>query len=335
LTGPVVAAFLLLAAVLLVSGVAKAADRRATEDAFTALRVPVVPPPLGARLLPYAEIALAALLIVLPAPLLAAAAALALLLFLAYWLLIARALTFDPPPTCACFGGLGGHRVTPATLLRNTILVGLAVVALVSAVRGGDMLGGLAGLSSTDLAWLAVLTVAMLLAGLVARTDAASASLPEGPDGEYLRLPIPYGVVEDAEGRRHTLLELAAARARLLLMLSPGCGPCGRVAARIDEWSRALDGVVAVHPVYEIPVRGLPELDHSRESTLHQPERNVSRVLGDGSTPAAVLLGADGLLAGGPVHGEEPIAELVEEILAQLGEPPPMADARQREPEVR
>jgi hypothetical protein len=321
LTGPVVVSFLLLAAVLLVSGVAKVADRQATEDAFTALRVPVVPPALGARVLPYAEIALAVLLIVLPAPLLAAAAALALLLFLTYWLLIARALTFDPRPTCACFGRLGGHRMTPATLVRNTILVALAVVALVSAVRGGDVLEGMAGLSSTDLAWLAVLVVAMVLTGLVARTDGAAPGLPEGPDDEYLRLPIPYGVVEDADGRRHTLLELAATRARLLVMLSPGCGPCGRIAARIGEWSRALDGVVAVHPVYDVPVRGLPELDHSRESTLHQPDSNVSRVLGSASTPCAVLLGADGLLAGGPVGGEIPITELVEELLAEIRAP--------------
>jgi hypothetical protein len=321
MTGPLVVPFLLLAAVLLVSGVAKVADRQATEDMFTSLRVPVVPPVLGARVLPYAEIALALLLLVLSGPLLVVAAVLALLVFLAYWLLIARALTFDPRPTCACFGRLGGHRVGPATLARNTILVALAVVALVAAPRGDGVLGGLVDFSSDDAVWLSVLVVAMALTWFVARTDEpAPEQVPEGVDGDYVRLPIPYGVVEDAKGRRHTLRELAKTQARLLVMLNPGCGGCKRIASRVDEWTRALDGVVAVHPVYTGRLDQLPDLGHARETTLHQPESNVSHMLGSNTTPAAVLLGADGLLAGGPVYGENPVTELVEDILEELGE---------------
>lgn len=73
---------LTLAAVLVVSGVAKLRDPRATRDAFTALRVPdVVPADASARALSWAEIALAALLVLAPGGwLLPVAVALALLM---------------------------------------------------------------------------------------------------------------------------------------------------------------------------------------------------------------------------------------------------------------
>ena len=48
-----------LAVVLAVSGATKVPARRQTEDAFEALRIPLVPRALGAAVLPWAEIALA------------------------------------------------------------------------------------------------------------------------------------------------------------------------------------------------------------------------------------------------------------------------------------
>ncbi len=156
MTAPLVVPFLLLAGVLLVSGAAKVSDRVATADMFTALRVPFVSPAVGAAALPYVEIVLGLALLLARGPLLVVASGVTLLLFTTYWLLIARALTFDPPVSCACFGKLGGHLVDGWTLARNTLLVGLSVVALVSAARGVDVIGGLADFTSTDVAWLCV-----------------------------------------------------------------------------------------------------------------------------------------------------------------------------------
>ena len=58
---------LTLSAVLLTSGVAKLRDRRATRDAFDALRVPaLLPADASATALPWVEVALAGLLLVAP-----------------------------------------------------------------------------------------------------------------------------------------------------------------------------------------------------------------------------------------------------------------------------
>ena len=39
-------------------------------------------------------------------------------------------------------------------------------------------------------------------------------------------------------------------------------------------------------------------------------------------SPGAVLLGADGLMAGGPVAGERDVEQFVEDVMEQLAEAP-------------
>ena len=122
---------LTLSAVLLTSGVAKLRDARATQDAFVALRVPtVVPAGPSAAALPWVEIVLAVLLLVSPAAVAWLPAAAVLLLMLAYTALIARALRFDEPVSCSCFGSIGHHEVGPQTLSRNVLLSVLDALAL-------------------------------------------------------------------------------------------------------------------------------------------------------------------------------------------------------------
>ena len=107
----------------------------------------------------------------------------------------------------------------------------------------------------------------------------------------------------DGAGGVKTLRALAAGQAQLLVLLNRNCAPCDRTAAQIGQWSAALEPVVAVVAIY-------PE---------DEPDLNVRHVFGISGAPAAVLLGADGLLAGGPVAGERRVAELVEDIQVQLG----------------
>ena len=61
--------------------------------------------------------------------------------------------------------------------------------------------------------------------------------------------------------------------------------------------------------------------DHAHELAATEPELNVRRLFSVGH-PAAVLLGADGYLAGGPVAGEDDVAEFVAEVLAALADAP-------------
>ena len=93
---------LTLVAVLATSGAAKLRDRRATRDAFDALRVPgIVPADPAAAALPWAELALAVLLLVAPGGWLVPVAVALVLLMVAYTGIIARALGFDEPVTCS------------------------------------------------------------------------------------------------------------------------------------------------------------------------------------------------------------------------------------------
>ena len=318
---PLALPFLALAAVLLLSGLAKLGDRTATEDMFVALKVPLVPPAVGALLLPYAEVALAAALLVARGPILVVATVLTTLLFAAYWALIARALTFDPPVSCACFGRLGGHRVDRFTLVRNTILVLLAGLATAAAVDGTYLVGVLGDFTADDWAWLGLTVLVAALAVLVAREGAApTSSAPGGgeDDGEYQRLPIPHAVLEDVNGHQVTLRDFAYAHARLLVLLSPSCLSCRRVDAQLTGWAERLGDAVTLHAVYEAPLAEVTDPAYDLTRCYHQPARGVSTVLGMPYTPSAVLLGADGLLAGGPVVGEAEVERLVEDVLEQL-----------------
>ncbi len=314
---------LTLSAVLLTSGVAKLRDRRATQDAFIALRVPaVVPAGPSARALPWVEIVLAVLLLVTPAGLAWVSAVAVLLLMLAYTALIARALRFDEPVTCSCFGSIGRHDVGPQTLGRNILLSGLSALVLWFALAGGSAPAAMSELNSagwwTLVAASASAAVAVLVAGL---PPAKPSSRPSGPDAElldYERQPIPYGVLTHVNGRSSTLVEAASNQARMLFFLNMHCGSCMRIAEKLDSWADRLDPAVGLLAVYGDQTIAGEQDGHRRELATWEPELNVQRVFGLSGTPAAVVLGADGLLAGGPVVGEANIFELVEAVLAEV-----------------
>ena len=131
---------LTLAALLLTSGIAKLRDTRGTRDAFDALRVPrVVPKDAAANALPWVEIALALLLLISPSGWLVPVTLALALLMLAYAVVVGRALNFDEPVTCSCFGSLGRHDVNRTMLARNVLLVGLAAAAVWFAADGGSV----------------------------------------------------------------------------------------------------------------------------------------------------------------------------------------------------
>ena len=57
--------------------------------------------------------------------------------------------------------------------------------------------------------------------------------------------------------------------------------------------------------------------------TLYDPKRFVYEALRLRGTPSAVLLGADGMLAGGPVAGHDAISTFVADVEAELAERSP------------
>ena len=229
-----------LAAVLLTSGVAKVRDPQATRDAFLALRAPASDG-AAAPALPWVEIALAVLLLAAPSRWLVPVTVALVLLVLVYFWLVARALGFDKPVSCSCFGRLGRHEVDRVTLARNALLVVLAGVALWRAVDGWSAWQAVEGMDEGDV-WALVAAVTAAAVAVLSAEGCVTAA-PPNADAELLdydRRPIPYGVLTVTEGRTATLAELAATQARLLVVLSPACGPCIRTAEKLDGWAAEL-----------------------------------------------------------------------------------------------
>ena len=315
---------LTLVAVLVTSGVAKLRDQRATRDAFDALRVPgLVPAEAAARALPWVEMTLALLMLVSPSTGLVPVAVLVLGLMLTYTWVIVRALGFDEPVTCSCFGALGRHEIDRTTLARNILLSLLAAAAVWFALEGGSAPAAVSQLDGAGWAMLAATSASAVVAVLVVGGVPTEVSPPAAEEDllDYERRPIPYGVLQLSDGTTATLTELATTQARLVVLLNQGCGPCIRIGEKLDGWAERLDpdvGVVAVHATAEAATE---VREHAPELATWEPDLNVRRVFGTG-TPTAVLLGADGWLAGGPASGEDAIVELVDAVLEQIDAPP-------------
>lgn len=324
---------LVLAVVLLASGVAKL---RAPDD-LAGWRDLGVPPALRRewlrRLHPWAELALGAALAVLGGWLGLLAALVALALMLAYTVLVARVVRRSDDTSCACFGAR--KRVTRVTLVRN-IWLSLLALATVAVVWANPLLGGAVAAATADLAWVVALAVAAVTASLVvwpegeasvvaSSTIASPAAGPPttgGDDLDYIRTRTPAVPVTTADGTVVNLRTLAARKPILLLAVSSVCGPCESIYERRDEW-RALLPEVDVRLLLAEPAAMSRWTERDEPQSLHDVEEYVSGSIGDWATPTAVLIGADGMLAGGPVTGDLAVERFIDDVYESLhGERP-------------
>ncbi|MGB7818476.1 MAG: MauE/DoxX family redox-associated membrane protein [Ornithinibacter sp.] len=321
---PLLLPVLTVSVVLLLSGLAKLRDPDSLERAFTSLEVPsALSAPLVRRLVPWAEIALGVSLLLATGPALVVAAALSLLVFVAYLVLVVRAVRRPEPADCGCFGAIGDSRVSAATVWRNLALVLSAALAVVAGTQGVGLLGALA--EGSALGWIAMAALTAAVAVLVtwrsgdvepAGVDSGREPITVDEDGEYVRRPVPRAQVL-TDGGQLELVERAASRsAHLLVFLNPGCGACQRIGPDLEQWGRELDPVVV-----QAVLRGEPRLvefyEYLRGRAWFDPHGMAGEAFGV-PAPSAVLVGADGLLAGGPVSGEDDIREFVAEIAEHL-----------------
>lgn len=334
-------ASLTLVAVLILSGLAKRPDPQSTHSMMRLLRLPgFIANETVARILPWGELAVAALLLTPWRWSFTLGAVAAVALFITFWVIVARAMTFDPRPTCGCFGRVGDHRINGRTVARNTILVGLALVSVWTAVRGETATGLLVDFTANDWLWLllavALAAVALFVLGSAPgqakplskrqlrdlerqREEAAAraAATPEDPD-DYVRRPIPRGTLVGQDHSTTTLQQLSRQQAQLVLLANCWCGSTVAAIDKLPVWRERLPqlGVQLVHT--------LAPWDEPRlagdDGVWWDPGQQVYEALEAGASPAAVLLGADGLLAGGPVNGVEEIDQFVEDIAAELAE---------------
>lgn len=309
----VLAGYLLLAAVLSVAGVGTLARPELAAAGAATLGVPRALRGLAtARAHGTLEVLLAAGLL-LPAPVVRWPALAVVAVLGCYLGLVARAVARGGQGDCHCFGGFGSSRLGGATVARNALLVGVALLVAVDAWRGGSVPAHLGAAGGRAGWWLAAVAVTALVALLV-RGGGKSGAGQHGVERAGAGGPLPDTSVElDAVPR--SLRELAAERPRLLLFLSPTCGPCLHLSDRLEELRERLPGT-GVHVVTPLrPERLTSEQASWRPGLMLDPGRATTDALGVGEPPAAVLLAGEQVVAG-PVHGPEAVLRLVDDAAA-------------------
>ncbi|MEI5583933.1 MULTISPECIES: MauE/DoxX family redox-associated membrane protein [unclassified Agromyces] len=286
------------------------------------------------RLHPWGELALGLALALLGGWLGALAGLASVALMGAYTWLIARALNTarqsGADAACACFGE--STPVTRVTLVRNAWLL-LVALLTTSTIWATPTLGGALAALGGEWGWIVALAAAAATSALIVwrapertevapRPTAGDLALADRGELEYIRTRTPAVPVTLGDGTPANLRTLSRSRPILLLAVSETCGSCAAVIERVPEW-RALLPEVEVRMLVSAPpeLSALTEREHPH--TLHDPERNVRASIADWGTPAAVLLGIDGLLAGGPEQGATAILSFVDDIYESLhGERP-------------
>ncbi|MDP3953048.1 MauE/DoxX family redox-associated membrane protein [Microbacterium sp.] len=332
------AAPLILAGVLIASGVAKLRHPE-DEAAWADLGVPAaLRRGWLMRLHPWAELLLAAALLVLGGVLGALAAACAVILFGAYLGLVAHRLTVGTDASCNCFGA--PEPITSVTIVRNAWFLLLAIVAA-AVTWATPLLGGPLAALGDQWLWLIGIAAAAFSAVLVLwhpasadhpveagvptiadRATSEHASSTAADPAEYIRTRTPAVPVMLADGSTVNLRQLAARGPILLLAVKEDCGACRPVINAVPRWRELLPEVAVRFLLWPAPENSALT-EHSEPQSLHDPYFYVQGSIADWSTPAAVLIGADGYLAGGPVSGYDDVSAFVGDIYENLhGERP-------------
>jgi peroxiredoxin len=337
---------LLLAAVFVVAGLAKLADRAGSRQALVGFGLPAaLAAPLG-LLLPLAELAVAVAL--LPAAWAWWGALGALVLLLLFVVGIGFNLARGRTPDCHCFGQLHSEPVGWPTLARNGILASLAGFV----VWQGQHTAGLSAVS-----WLGTLTVAqwvglivgLIVLGLLAAEGALLAQLLQ-QNGRLLRrletveehlgivntgaaaglpigAPAPRFQLPSLNGDTLTLDALGVPGKPVLLIFShPGCGACMTLLPDIGRWQRDHADRVTLVLVSQGPAEDnrVKVAEHGLTHVLLQRDYEVLQAYQAGGTPSAVLVRPDGTIGSPVTTGPDAIRALVARA-ARLPIPLPMA----------
>jgi peroxiredoxin len=340
----VVTARVLLAAVFVVAGLAKLADRAGSRQAVEDFGVPAVLAAPVAVLLPAAELAVAVAVLPRVSAWWGALGALGLLLLFAAG--IAVNLARGHHPDCHCFGQLHSAPAGWPTLLRNLGLAAVAglVVVVGQQTPGPSVVGWFTALPAAERVAVAggvavtallagggwVLTLMMTQQGrlllriealetAVAATDRApglavagdaavpAAGLPVGVPAPGFRLPDLAGGVTGLESLR------SAGKPVVLVFSDPGCGPCTALLPEIGRWQREFAAAVVVALISRGPVDAVRAKAGERglSHVLVQKDREVARAYEAHGTPSAVLVNRDGTVGSPLAQGIDAVRALV------------------------
>ena len=322
-----------LVVTLTASGIAKAKDPSSTVEGILNLGLDSVAPlKLTPAVLPWAELVLAAGLLFAPGPLFPVFAIASCALMVFYLVVIARALATGRTEGCNCFGKKSAAPVSRYTLIRNIALTIAGILTVVASFVGGKaVVYELVGLNGSGWLWAVGAALIALTLWAIQRGESLAEPAPDIPEvvlpsaadesEDYVRVPIPYASIYTTDGRVTTLRDMSRVQARVLFFASPTCGSCTPILKTIPRWQKLLPQL-GLHPVFssEEKIRQahkLEKLDEGVEA-LVDPKHAAMHNFGRG-TPMAVILGSDGMLAGGPVAGTSDVKQLMDDLLVEFG----------------
>ena len=323
----------ILVVTLTASGIAKAKDPSSTVEGILNLGLDSVAPlKLTPAVLPWAELLLAAGLLFAPGPLFPVFAIASCALMVFYLVVIARALATGRTEGCNCFGKKSAAPVSRYTLIRNIALTIAGILTVVASFVGGKaVVYELVGLNGSGWLWAVGAALIALTLWAIQRGESLAEPAPDIPEvvlpsaadesEDYVRVPIPYASIYTTDGRVTTLRDMSRVQARVLFFASPTCGSCTPILKTIPRWQKLLPQL-GLHPVFssEEKIRQahkLEKLDEGVEA-LVDPKHAAMHNFGRG-TPMAVILGSDGMLAGGPVAGTSDVKQLMDDLLVEFG----------------
>ena len=318
-----IVARLCLAAVFIVAGVAKLADRPGTRQALTDFDVPrrLASPLL--LLLPAAELTVATALLF---PTTARWGATGSLVLLALFVVgLTRVLRRGEAPDCHCFGQVHSKPASWVTVARNFVLA-LPAAYVVLAGPGPSLASWVADTDATDL-WLiatgALATLTTTTSFLLWRENRRLRSTG-GREAASLRqigALAPHFTLPSTTGRAVSLQDLLADdRACLLTFVSPGCGPCKALLPELARWHDTITERLALTLITAVKATEAEQLarEHALTDVLIDEQSTVSHAYGATAVPSAVLVASDGTVRSTLVAGPVAIESLIR--LALQGE---------------
>lgn len=324
-----VLARLFLAAVFIVAGVTKLADRSGTRQALADFGVSHrLVGPLQ-FLLPAAELAAA---ITLVFPITARWGAAGSLVLLALFVAgLVRALRRGEAPDCHCFGQLHSKPASWTTVARNVVLA-IPAGYVTLAGPGPSLASWVAGTNATDL-WLIVSGVLAILATttpvLLWRENRKlrSSGGQAVPAPRQIGALAPRFTLPSTAGPVVSLQDLLADnRACVLTFVHPGCGGCRTLLPELARWHHTIAerlALTVVTPAEAVQAETLAR-EHVLADVLIDEQSTVFHAYGATAVPSAVLVASDGTVGSAPVAGRVAIESLIRLALQSETRPAPV-----------
>lgn len=312
----------LLAAVFGTAGVAKLHDLSGSRTALEEFGVPARLGPAAVFLLPACELAVAISLLLKPSAVWGAAGA--VLLLGAFTAAIAVALAHGRAPECHCFGQIHSERAGGTTLLRNSVLAGVAASVALGG-PGPSLSGWVSTHSAAEViaaaGVAAVVAAAALRAGRWHRRRAAARATRERerPAGLPLDTPAPdFDLGSKLCGCSASLEALTApGRPLLLIFTHPDCVPCAELLAHVGRWQESLyeQLTIAIISQGDWERNMAAQAEHGVYNVLVERDTEVYSAYGMRGTPSAVVVSPDRRIASATARGPLEVEELVRQTL--------------------